>query len=547
MRIPRSNRDRTRSGMWSDPVSLEVRALINLPIPLPSRIPIIGPLLTPIIGGTNLFTTPTSTTRKTTAPAPTTKSVTVPIPTPTVTTPPAVATADGARNGGDSNSSSLEPDASRSGGSTSEIGGFIIGASATSSSSSPQPSASGASTNVGASATSSSDSGGSQTIPVANAGGTVNTATSNDSGSKSGTSENLGGLQPSSGATISSGDGLTASTALSSPGGSNNNGSSNANDHGISSGAVAGIVIALLLILLVIAIILFRKRSIYHRKVRNQWWARAGLHSSSGDASNVVNRSDGLASIPSQFPTTFDYAQPQQPSISFDGATPLPPMTEVRGSNDGFPLFGSNPAHPDSPVLISFHRSQTPVVANRTSVHSVSSTSSEGQYLEVSNSSIYGQEVATAMSVRPFSPSESFAFPKPPSVQSDWRSSHRFRANTFCRTSRPASDVSRPASNDSRPASDIVPVTPNNPFSDPVPPTTEFAAVESVRRPFVTTHFDELSVSIADSIRVLQVFDDGWALVEKLPPFEEILKTESNGTGRVQGLIPLDCFREERH
>ena len=83
--------------------------------------------------------------------------------------------------------------------------------------------------------------------------------------------------------------------------------------------------------------------------------------------------------------------------------------------------------------------------------------------------------------------------------------------------------------------------TPQNPFDDdqssaspdPAPaPTGEFAEIEYIRRPFHPNLPDEIRVQPGDPVRILQTFDDGWAMVET---------TEGE---HARGLIPLDCLRE---
>ncbi|KAF9447012.1 hypothetical protein P691DRAFT_609709, partial [Macrolepiota fuliginosa MF-IS2] len=130
------------------------------------------------------------------------------------------------------------------------------------------------------------------------------------------------------------------------------------------------------------------------------------------------------------------------------------------------------------------------------------------------------------MSVRPFSPTESFAFPKPPTEKSsgDWSS----------QISRPPSSYTLNAGAGAAGAA----VETSDPFADPTPPEPstpsavhpQFMEVETVKRPFIPTLGDELAVNIGDKVRILQMFDDGWALVEKNPP--------------ENGLIPIDCFRD---
>lgn len=52
--------------------------------------------------------------------------------------------------------------------------------------------------------------------------------------------------------------------------------------------------------------------------------------------------------------------------------------------------------------------------------------------------------------------------------------------------------------------------------------------METVQRPFVPNLSDELSVVIGDKVKIIKVFDDGWALVQKMTS---------------KGLIPIDCMR----
>lgn len=198
----------------------------------------------------------------------------------------------------------------------------------------------------------------------------------------------------------------------------------------------------------------------------------------------------------------------------------------------------------------------------RFSVGSQGSTGSS-QYLVVNHrDSMQTAEVSgsTPMSVRPFSPSESFAFPKPPEAAGD-------RASAYSRpTSIAASGVLSPVASPTRippvpPPPTFPPpvlVVPNpfgadplvaNPFADnpttnpfdddqspsPIPPqapTGEFAEIEYIRRPFHPNLPDEIRVQPGDPVRILQTFDDGWAMVET---------TEGE---HARGLIPLDCLRE---
>ncbi|KJA24365.1 hypothetical protein HYPSUDRAFT_101921, partial [Hypholoma sublateritium FD-334 SS-4] len=133
------------------------------------------------------------------------------------------------------------------------------------------------------------------------------------------------------------------------------------------------------------------------------------------------------------------------------------------------------------------------------------------------------------MSVRPFSPSESFAFPKPPESAGD-------RTSAYSRpVSLAASGILSPVASPSR----IPPIPPPPTFPPPIfavpnpfAPAGEFAEIEHIRRPFHPNLPDEIRVQPGDPVRILQTFDDGWAMVE------------TTGGEHTRGLIPLDCLRE---
>ncbi|KDQ62736.1 hypothetical protein JAAARDRAFT_121248 [Jaapia argillacea MUCL 33604] len=139
------------------------------------------------------------------------------------------------------------------------------------------------------------------------------------------------------------------------------------------------------------------------------------------------------------------------------------------------------------------------------------------------------------MSVRPFSPSEAFGFPLPPG--SDWGS-----AKPPPRSGRASVQSMWTAENETyetAPSS-----TPENPFEDPESDRGSnktsikgFEELEIISRPFAPTLTDELPVAKGEHVHVLKVYDDGWAMVEKIdqePPSEKPLP---------RGLIPVDCFR----
>ncbi|EJC98085.1 uncharacterized protein FOMMEDRAFT_71096, partial [Fomitiporia mediterranea MF3/22] len=154
------------------------------------------------------------------------------------------------------------------------------------------------------------------------------------------------------------------------------------------------------------------------------------------------------------------------------------------------------------------------------------------------------------ISVRPWSPSERWAFPKPPPSTTP--------STVYYRTPSPPTQSRQ---SDRGPVSPLPPlsaVTPhpeNNPFADPDASATHedattvhtdntnategglIGSVEHIRRPFIPTLSDEVAVHRGDVVRVLQAFDDGWVQVEKI-------SVANAGTAGERGLIPIDCLRE---
>ena len=325
-------------------------------------------------------------------------------------------------------------------------------------------------------------------------------------------------------------------------GGETGSGSSPTNGHHLSTGALAGILVLCFLVFLGLFIFFIRKRSIIRRsEQRLAWWSRRTDNvATSPDEKSRDVPIRARSSVRSSFATAVDYAL--SPQISNPGQFPLP-LPPVMGNGAG--TQGVSPTQEQQAFLISLDNpiaTPPPAIAPRLSTQSVTgSADSHAQYLYVvSDLFADGGETATPMSVRPFSPSESFSFPKPPQEQGSDRSS-----------SRPVSHV--PTVNSDRTVRQLVfPTTlaaagaAVDPFGDPTVTYLDAAAtspspppivnqVEIVQRPFVPTRPDELSVWTADHVKVLRIFDDGWVMVEAMP--------ESGRETPPVGLIPLDCFR----
>ncbi|THU85992.1 hypothetical protein K435DRAFT_822268 [Dendrothele bispora CBS 962.96] len=125
------------------------------------------------------------------------------------------------------------------------------------------------------------------------------------------------------------------------------------------------------------------------------------------------------------------------------------------------------------------------------------------------------------MSVRPFSPSEAWAFPKPP------------------------------RSSDSSVGGGVRPLSFGNPFEDKKQGGErevkegegEGEEFEIIQRPFVPSMEDELRVSVGEKVKIVQVFTDGWALIER-NAVDDVKGKGVEGSAAARGLIPVDCFRQ---
>jgi hypothetical protein len=200
---------------------------------------------------------------------------------------------------------------------------------------------------------------------------------------------------------------------------------------------------------------------------------------------------------------------------------------------------------------------ESPQVYSDASRRVSAGSTGSGQYLFVDpTQALAPPEVITPMSVRPFSPSESFAFPSPPV-----RSSHRsgeFASMQQQQTIVPA--IPMPNINVTESLVDTSYI--ENPFADAysahvasasdllaaaaLPPSRasgEFDAVETIWRPFERTLADEITVSAGDRVRVVGLFDDGWAMIEKVGMGKGKGRAD-DGENAIVGLVPIDCMRK---
>ena len=362
-------------------------------------------------------------------------------------------------------------------------------------------------------------------------------------------------------------------------------------EHGLPGGTIAGIVVAALVGAIAVIVILLRRRSRKRRgERRDRWWTSHDKVDGGG-----IGSSDGIPhehrrSTRSSFETTVDHSL--TPRLGEDLNFPsLPPMAELRGT-PLLPRLDTSQSY--SPSLAGRITSE-----NRFSGATVSSTGSDGQsqWLVIGEDP-FSPEASSPMSVRPFSPTESFAFPKPPTTEKNFiegrfnlsrsSSGHTFNVrnsnyHSVAEENVPALPV-RAANpfNDPDPfiiystAAAPVAVTPHlsggggasdtplceaavgnpltaDPFADPEPCKTdnndcagsfddEFMKIERIKRFFDPSLDDELGVVPGDKVRILQIFSDGWAMVEKNPSCG-LVDVKGKGRESEQGLIPIECLR----
>jgi len=312
--------------------------------------------------------------------------------------------------------------------------------------------------------------------------------------------------------------------------------------HGLSSGGIAGIVIALLIVGLATVVVMLRRRAIARRAKRRQQWVGRGIanmasHSDNGSSrfgsigSGKTGTAAGTRSARSSFGTTFDQSQSPH-NMNLDGLLPpMPPMAEIRG--EGPFILGLD--------LNSSHKTNTN--SKRNSAGSKNSIASDpnAQYLFFPPISQGNGAIGSPMSVRPFSPSELYSFPKPP-PEASTQSGERVSVFSQLHNNGHSGQVDNIRSSDATEHPLV------NPFADPIAATIAtqpaVADIEVIRRPFIPTLQDELIVAAGDRVRILQTFDDGWTLVQKIPP-----PVDKKGKARAvdefdQGLIPIECLRD---
>ena len=322
--------------------------------------------------------------------------------------------------------------------------------------------------------------------------------------------------------------------------------------HQLSSGAIAAIITVVLFVIIVLPVTIFilRYRSKKRRDEYKAKWCFATSRPSQpyGDIANEQVIPAGTQTARSSFVTTIDHSELGHLTHA---VPPLPLATAEIGRGNA-----SRPA-----LVINTFNERNEKEENRSSVASAGSDRSQYLIVPDRNSTNPDPLANTPMSVRPFSPSESFAFPKPPEPAGSGPASvsgtsQRTRSQ---RSATSAGAISDPPGLPSLPTftplivphtikppspmpAPIDPFKDNNPFDDPsTTPVINGSGdsdIQVVHRPFVPTLPDELNVVLDDCVRVMHRFDDGWGLVERI---ERDGQGERNGE---MGLIPMACLRK---
>ena len=519
------------------PIHAREPQLLKLPIPLPS-VPILAPLVSPIVGGSNKNATPGTTPANTSSP---------PQPTPSSSSPPS--------NGGGASPPNASTPSTTTGrdGSPAPVPPVAVPGSGTGSGDNPPSSPSNYPTTgsgpipLGATTVTSPTWG-----PILEGGGGATVNTGSD---KLGSGANDPSAPPDGG-TANAGDVPTAlqgtggSNTLSA-GGSRSTGTSNATPNSgpekghISTGAIAGIIVIFIALFLALLVFFLRRRSRARRNEQaNTWWFVSKRTSQTYGDRNSAEIFTGLRNARSSFATTTSHSF--HATLSNTGPT-LPPL---------LPTAEVGRTHASSlQAVVDPSRYNAEISDERFSMGSNYSETSQYLFVNLRNSlqdptPVIGQ----------VSPSHSFAFPKPPSPAGDRTSAY---SRLSCNTGTFAATIKRLKNDEllvpslsavpSTPA--VVPLTNNdpsgsdpfadeNPFEDPQRPALPAIHKEIVRRPFQRTRQDEVTVNIGECVHVLLTFDDGWVYVVKVPVPGSGRGDSEDVSGGSKGLIPIDCLRE---
>lgn len=324
-----------------------------------------------------------------------------------------------------------------------------------------------------------------------------------------------------------------------------NDSSSASHGGGLSTGVIAAIAVIVGLLLLLLLVCVCRRRYMAKRKDRQRTWWFGNKSSIFGSAAGSSYRDSGSPVPPSarsSFATTFDRGQftlPDEMPPFWNVDTPITKLEMPRGDiQEQQPemeqVWTNNlSAITIPPAATISSASSTSTIVRSPDRHQdwEGSSDSHGTVVQVP-AMLHSSDLdsptlpASPVLIRPFTPSETWSFPKPP----------RSTSSSSVLPGRPFSDAPSIKSESDNPFADFSEAysARTRDSASIITADTEtamhFAPVETVCRPFVPTLPDEVAVSPGDQIHIMKSFDDGWAFAENL------------GT-KQKGLLPVDCLR----
>lgn len=262
--------------------------------------------------------------------------------------------------------------------------------------------------------------------------------------------------------------------------------------------AVVSILAALFLLFLLF--ILRRRHRARKTDQRNQWWtARKRTSKDYQDTAAINNRKSARSS----FGTTFEHSTDSHGfNVNFTQGLPaLPPMAELRRTHNEF----------DSPLPTPSADSHRPLsdstIGSRSSKDNMTGFAFPLAHTQGSRDvRLSGGSLSAGLNLS----DDPFGDPRPRSVAGTAEGTKEGFYTCSSHTGDLISEVSC--------------------VSSSVHGT--FNEEEAICRPYTATMPDELSVTPGIRVKVVKVYDDGWAMVQKL----------DSSTSR--GLIPLDCLRQ---
>lgn len=345
----------------------------------------------------------------------------------------------------------------------------------------------------------------------------------------------------------------------SSPTNIDNGGLPSDDDAGMSKGFPRGALIAVAIICAIIfltgLVVLLRRHRRAKRTARaHHWWFSRKRNSRTYiDDTHVVQIPP--PSIRSSFGTSYDRSEQFLVNFADDEMPTVPPMAEIRRSRNEleYPITASSSEsgqHQPLSDLTNYYRTSYHVAIDQTSGTGANGEEHSGTAFTSINSPPYHPAPQPLLSASMRTSSVSGLSSRPTTATSvvsrsgvsqevayrtpDTSPTPPDHQNLPAMAGNPFADpnvvISAPASDNTHSHSSSSTASFNDmggAIASPIVPT-------AVRRPFTGTLHDELSLVPGDVVAILQTFDDGWALVDKIEPDSTLVIQ--------RGLCPIACL-----